>query len=151
MKRWQYPSYPCALYRVLQLLYYLLLKVCHITGNKNCPWKDLLVANDAVNDHLLHGDKVGTCDASCNDCEEFDEATCQCIFVSCPPSDSPSYLPSVSVDPTLFPTRSGSPSIIYQGKATHCKATYWPTSRPSRRPISISIQDHRVELWLLFL
>ena len=79
-----------------------LFQICHSTGNKKCPWKDLQVADSAVTGHLTHGDKIGPCDETCMECEEFDPATCQCVFASCPPSESPSLSPiqSISYKPT---------------------------------------------------
>ena len=75
---------------------------------------------------MLHGDKIGTCDTTCEECEEFDEATCQCVFASCPPSESPSYSPSASNYPSEVPTFEGKGGKLF-------------TSRPTNKPIDMSM------------
>ena len=92
-----------------------LLQICHHTGNRKCPWKDMQVADNAVNGHLTHGDKIGSCDTTCMECEEFDLETCQCVFVSCPPSEPPSYFPSTEPSriPSPTPSTSFGPTFIW--------------------------------------
>jgi hypothetical protein len=95
---------------------------------------DLEVAPDAVAAHLNHGDKYGTCESMCADCDEWDDASCQCIFVPCPPtfapsghpSTEPSDSPSYSFKPTRGPSEtpslqpSQSPSCTKVGKSDKC-------------------------------
>ena len=96
----------------------LLAQVCHLTKSDKCPWKDIEVNENAVADHVAHGDVIGPCVDSCSGCDEFDEATCRCVFVSCAPTLFPSYAPSTNMPslspttnmPSLSPTLSNAPS-----------------------------------------
>jgi hypothetical protein len=99
--------------------YYSFCQICHKTGNKKCPWMDLEVAPNAVAAHLNHGDEYGTCESMCADCDEWDKASCQCIFVPCPPTFAPSGHPSTEP--------SDSPSYSF-------KPTRGPTETPSLQP-----------------
>jgi hypothetical protein len=87
-------------------------EICHKTGNKKCPWKDLNIDADALQDHIDHGDKAGPCASTCRGCDVFDTDTCRCEFVSCSPTNSPSS------SPTASPTSS--PTVFCQDKAWQC-------------------------------
>jgi hypothetical protein len=77
-------------------------QLCHKTGNTNCPWNDKQVAEEAIDGHVGHGDILGFCADSCDDCYEFDQAACQCVFV-CAPTPFPTPMPSTD-EPTYEPT-----------------------------------------------
>jgi hypothetical protein len=110
-------------------------QICHKTGNKKCPWKDLIINADALQDHIDHGDKAVPCASTCTGCDVFDTDTCRCEFVSCSPTNSPSSSPtasptssptaSPSSSPTTSPTSpttspTSSPTAVCQDKASRC-------------------------------
>lgn len=135
------------------VMIFFFLQICHQTRNPNCPWRDLTIDANAVYARIIQGDVIGSCAASCSECDEFDEDTCQCISVTCPPvptytpTDFPTYFPSTSYPtfyptvsptetptetPTLNPTISSSPSI-FAGKSAK-DPTFSPTDSSTLSP-----------------
>jgi hypothetical protein len=122
-------------------------QICHKTCNKKCPWMDILIAPSAVAPHMNHGDKSGSCASTCAGCDEWDEASCQCVYVSCKPTHAPSLSPTTK-NPTLTPSEYPSESPSSLGKSgkfpTYIPASPGPTDFPTKSPILHPTNDDDV-------
>jgi hypothetical protein len=98
---------------------------------------DLVVAPNAVAAHMNHGDKYGSCESMCENCDEWDEASCQCVYVSCQPTFAPTLSPTTK-NPTLAPSEHPTESPITMAPVTPKPVTPRPvTPRPvTPRPVT---------------
>jgi hypothetical protein len=79
--------------------------------------------------------------------DEWDEASCQCVYVSCKPTHAPSLSPTTK-NPTLTPSEYPSESPSSLGKSgkfpTYIPASPGPTDFPTKSPILHPTNDDDV-------